>query len=277
MRFVSFAHQGGTGAGVLVGEEVAVLPEAPDLGAYLRAGGSRRPDLAGLPRLRLEAVRLLAPVPRPPKIVAVGLNYRDHAEEQGKEPPLYPMFFAKAPSCVVGLDEPIRLPEGRKYIDPEVELAVVIGRGGRHVPRERALEHVFGFTIMNDVSDRKAQKDDRQYYRAKSFYTFGPLGPAVVTPDEFDHRQAGIRLRLNGCVQQESNTRHLIFGVEHLVELLSAFQELEPGDVISTGTPSGVGVFRDPPVYLQDGDLVECEIDGIGVLRNPVTPSSGPR
>lgn len=270
MKWVTFVHGGKSRLGQLRdGRVVDVSADRwPDLGAYLAEGA---PELTGDgPDYALDEVGLLAPVTRPPKVVAVGLNYRDHAEEQAKVTPDYPMFFTKARTCVVGPGETILLPEGRKYIDVEVELAAVIGRGGSNISRERALEHVFGFTIMNDVSDRKAQKDDRQYYRAKSFPTFGPCGPLVITPDEFDHHTADIRLRLNERVQQESNTRYMMFTVEVLIELLSGFQELEPGDILTTGTPGGVGVFRDPPVYLQDGDIVECEIAGIGTLSNPV-------
>ncbi len=255
-------------------DEVVLFDEFEDLGSYLE---KEAPELSreGRRRQPLAEVKPLAPVLKPPKVVAVGLNYRDHAEEQNKTPPPYPMFFTKARTCIVGQGDPITLPSGRKYIDPEVEMAVVFARPGRDVPAAQALDYIFGFTIMNDVSDRKAQKDDRQYYRAKSFPSFGPCGPMVVTPDEFDHTEAAITLRLNGRVQQQSNISNLIFKVEKLVELLSQFQELEPGDLLTTGTPGGVGVFREPPVYLKDGDEVECEIEGLGLLKNPVRRPNG--
>lgn len=218
----------------------------------------------------LTSVRLLAPVPRPPKVVAVGLNYAEHASEGGRVAPAAPMFFAKARTCVIGPEEPIVLPPGRSEIDVEVEMAVVIGRPGFRIPADRALEHVLGFTVMNDVSDREAQRSDKQYYRAKSWPTFGPMGPVIATPDSFRWEDAAIRLRRNGIVQQESRTSFLIHPVPRLIELLSQVHELEEGDVILTGTPAGMGAFRDPPVFLQPGDVIECEIEGIGVLRNPV-------
>ncbi|MBI3925075.1 MAG: fumarylacetoacetate hydrolase family protein [Armatimonadetes bacterium] len=272
MRYCTFRHGTRTAAGRLEGEAVVDLSDGGrwgDLGAYLQAldGGERVPDGPALP---LSQIRLLAPVPRPPKIVAVGLNYAGHAAEQQKTPPSYPMFFAKARTCVVGPDDPIRLPEGRRYIDVEVEFAVVFGRRAQNVPASRAMEAIFGFTILNDVSDRKAQKDDKQFYRAKSWPTFAPTGPVVVTPDEIDLERARIELVRSGHPQQDADLSQLIFKVPQLVEMLSSFQEIEPGDLLATGTPSGVGVFRDPPVYLVPGDLVECRLEGIGVLRNPV-------
>ncbi len=221
---------------------------------------------------RLDAVRLAAPIARPPVIWAVGLNYRDHAEEQNKQPPAQPMLFTKAPTSVIGPGEPIELPAGRDAIDAEAELGIVIGRrASAPVPSERALAHVLGFTVCNDVSDRAAQKSDRQYCRAKSWRTFAPMGPVVVTPDAVgDAADLGVEQRLNGEVWQRSRTDQLIFSAAHLVAWISDFCDLEPGTVISTGTPGGVGVFRDPPVFLRDGDLVECEVEGIGTLRNPV-------
>lgn len=276
MKLVTYHAQGQSAPGRIEGDEVVDLSQDgrfADLGELIatmpaarlaRLDGRRRP---------LSSVRLLAPIPRPPKFVAVGLNYRDHALEQNKQPPEYPMFFAKARNCVIGPDERIELPNGRQEIDVEVELGVVFGLPGGSISRERALEHVLGFTIVNDVSDRKAQRDDKQFYRAKSFRTFGPMGPVVVTPDEFDHRDAPIRLWRSGNLQQESSTKELLFSVERLIELLSAAQDIEPGDVLATGTPAGVGVFRTPPVFLQDGDTIVCEIEGLGKLTNPVVRS----
>lgn len=265
MKYVTFEVDGRRSAGRLEGDEVIELA-GKDLRAWLEAGRPRQE----LGRHPLAAVRLRAPIPVPDKFVAVGLNYRDHAEEQHKTPPDYPMFFAKANTCVVGDGEPIVLPGGRHHIDVEVELAAVVARPGRNLAPEQVLDHLLGFTIVNDVSDRKAQKDDRQYYRAKSWPTFGPMGPVVVDADEFEHRAAAIRLWRNSELQQESCTDQLIFSVEKLVSLLSEIQDLAAGDVISTGTPGGVGVFRDPKVFLEPGDEIVCEIEGIGRLRNPV-------
>lgn len=273
MKLVTYAFEGRSAPGRVERDEVVDLSENgrfADLGALIAATAMERlPDLSG-PRRPLSAVRLLAPIPRPPKFVAVGLNYRDHALEQNKQPPDFPMFFGKASNCVIGPDEAIQLPAGREEIDVEVELGVVFGRAGGRIPAERALDFVLGFTLVNDVSDRKAQRDDKQFYRAKSFRTFGPMGPWIVTPDEFDHRDAPIRLWRSGNLQQQSRTRELLFSVETLTELLSAAQDIEPGDVLATGTPAGVGVFRKPPVFLQPGDLIECEIEGLGRLSNPV-------
>ena len=265
MSYVTFRVGERSAAGRLDGDRVLDLGY-PDLKAWLEAG---QPGAEG-DAYPLSEVELLAPIPKPDKFVAVGLNYADHAEEQNKTPPDYPMFFTKANTCVIGPDEAIVLPPGRRHIDVEVELAVVIGKAGRSVSEERALEHVFGYTIVNDVSDRKAQKDDRQYYRAKSWPTFGPMGPLVKTPDEFEHRSAPIHLFLNGERRQSSNTNQLIFSVARLISLLSEFQELAVGDVLTTGTPSGVGVFSNPRRFLEAGDLIRCEIEGLGSLSNPV-------
>lgn len=240
------------------------LAEAGDL----LAGGSGQAELL-LPRA---SARLLAPIPRPGKILAVGLNYRDHCEEQGKTPPERPMFFAKMSTAVLAPGRAIRI-DARvtQCVDHEVELAVVIGRGGRSIPAEWALEHVAGYTILNDVSARDLQKADKQWTRAKGLDTFCPMGPALLTRDEIDdpHR-LDLRCLVNGEVRQSSSTRHLVHGVPQLIAAASAAMTLEPGDVIATGTPGGVGVFRDPPVYLRPGDEVRCEIEGLGALVNPV-------
>lgn len=273
MRLVTFHYAGRSAPGRLGGNEVVDLSQEgrfSNLGELIQAMPPVRVATLDGPRYALDSVRLLAPIPRPPKFVAVGLNYRDHALEQNKQPPDFPMFFGKARNCVIGPDDRIELPNGRHEIDPEVELGVVFGLPGGSIGADRALEHVLGFTILNDVSDRKAQRDDKQFYRAKSFRTFGPMGPMVITPDEFDHRDAAIKLWRNGELQQSSRTSELLFSVEKLIELLSAAQDIEPGDVLATGTPAGVGVFRKPPVFLQDGDRIDCEIEGLGKLSNPV-------
>lgn len=221
--------------------------------------------------LALDSVRLAAPIPRPGKILCIGLNYRDHAQETGKPIPERPILFSKFSTAVVGPNEPVVLPRVSSQVDFEAELGVVLGRRAKHVPRERALEHVLGYVILNDVSARDLQYGDGQWQRGKSCDTFAPLGPAIVTIDEIpDPGALGIRLRLNGAVMQESNTRQLIFGVPDLIAFLSQTITLEPGDVLATGTPAGVGCARQPPVFLKPGDQLEVEIDGLGLLANPV-------
>jgi 2,4-didehydro-3-deoxy-L-rhamnonate hydrolase len=212
------------------------------------------------------------PIDRPGKIIAVGLNYRDHASEATVTPPKSPILFAKWTTCLVGPDEPIVIPTGIDEVDWEAELAVIIGRTAQDVHIDDALDFVRGYTCMNDVSARRAQRDDGQWTRAKSFDTFGPIGPKVVPAREIpDPQSLNIRARVNGQIMQDSNTSEMIFSVAHLIAFISAGVTLEPGDVITTGTPNGVGAFRPTPIFLQPGDRVDVEIDGIGTLSNPVT------
>jgi len=217
-------------------------------------------------------VRLKAPVPEPQKIIAIGLNYIDHCREQGLEPPKEPLIFAKYPSAIIGPDEPITWPDGlTEQVDYEAELAVVIGRRARAVPEVKAFEYIAGYTILNDVSARDLQFADRQWVRAKSLDTFCPLGPALVSKDEVDNpHRLRIRCYLNSKLMQDSTTANLIFDIPYLVSFLSRAFTLSPGDIIATGTPGGVGVFRNPPIFLKAGDLVEAEIERLGILRNPV-------
>lgn len=217
--------------------------------------------------------RLLAPIPRPDKVICIGLNYRDHAAESGMEPPPEPVVFSKFSQTVVGPDEPIRLPAVCRQVDYEAELVVVIGRRGRRIPREKALEYVAGYTNGNDVSARDWQlhKPGKQWLLGKTPDTFAPIGPWLVTSDEIaDSKDLAVRLRLNGQMMQNSSTRELIFGVDELIAYISQLVTLEPGDLIFTGTPPGVGMARKPPVFLKPGDVCEVEIAGLGVLRNPV-------
>jgi 2-keto-4-pentenoate hydratase/2-oxohepta-3-ene-1,7-dioic acid hydratase in catechol pathway len=216
---------------------------------------------------------LLAPVPDPAKIVCLGLNYRDHAAESGMEIPAEPVLFSKYATTLVGHGAPIVLPEASQEVDYEAELVVVVGRGGRDIPAEQAMEHVAGYAVGHDVSARDWQlnKPAKQWMAGKTFDTFAPIGPALVTADEIpDPHKLGIRLRLNGRTMQDSNTAQLIFRVDYVIAYLSRIFTLEPGDLIFTGTPPGVGMARKPPVWLQPGDIVEVEIDGLGTLRNPV-------
>ncbi|HTX34634.1 MAG TPA: fumarylacetoacetate hydrolase family protein [Bryobacteraceae bacterium] len=216
--------------------------------------------------------RLLAPIARPPKIICVGLNYRDHAAESGLALPEVPTIFAKFPTAVIGPGQAIVLPKHSTRPDYEAELCVVIGKGGRNIPAGRWQEHVFGYTILNDVSARDYQMATSQWMIGKTFDTFAPVGPAIVTADEIpDPHNLHISLELNGQVMQDSNTSNLIFKIPQLIEYLSSVFTLETGDLIATGTPAGVGFARKPPVYLKAGDEVRIQIEGIGELANPVT------
>jgi 2-keto-4-pentenoate hydratase/2-oxohepta-3-ene-1,7-dioic acid hydratase in catechol pathway len=220
------------------------------------------------------AVKLLPPVPRPEKILCIGLNYADHARETGKEPPPEPVVFSKFVTALIADGDAIVLPRLSQKVDYEAELVVVIGRRGRHISKERALEYVAGYACGHDVSARdwQQQKPGGQWLLGKSFDTFAPLGPELVTADEVgDVSDLRISMRINGKTMQDSRTSQLIFGVAELVSYLSGVVTLAPGDLIYTGTPPGVGVARKPPVYLQPGDVAEVEIERIGVLRNLVS------
>ncbi|MFC6723582.1 fumarylacetoacetate hydrolase family protein [Halobium palmae] len=215
-------------------------------------------------------VRLLAPVPRPGKFVCVGLNYHDHAEEQDEEIPERPLLFGKADTAVTNPNDPIVHPAELEEVDYEVELGVVVGRTAKDVPAEDALDYVAGYTAVNDVSGRDAQFDDGQFFRGKSYDTFAPMGPTLVPEAELNSDDLDVACRVNGETKQESNTAEFVFDVPELVEYISGITTLRPGDVISTGTPGGVGIFRDPPELLEPGDTVDVEIEGIGTLTNPV-------
>ena len=226
-----------------------------------------------LPWFTLADAQLLPPLLLPQKIIAVGRNYRDHAAEQNRPLPERPMLFSKAPSCLQRADGPVEIAADLDQVDAEAELAVVIGRPGRAIAREKAADHIAGYMCFNDISDRAAQFADKQFFRGKSIDTGGPCGPWIVTPDELPPLARGLKItgRLNGEVMQQSNTEHLVFPVDEIIAHASRNMTLLPGDIIATGTPGGVGVFRDPPIFLKPGDIVEVEIEGIGVLRNPVT------
>jgi 2-keto-4-pentenoate hydratase/2-oxohepta-3-ene-1,7-dioic acid hydratase in catechol pathway len=215
------------------------------------------------------------PIERPQKIICVGLNYRDHAEEQGVAVPEQPILFAKWPNTLVGPGEPIVLPAISEKVDYEAELGVVIGSRVRNVAAESALAAVRGYICVNDVSARDLQFSDGQWTRGKSPDTFCPVGPRLVPASEVPDPQAlAIRALLNGKPMQDSTTANMIFGVAEIIAFASQTITLEPGDLIATGTPAGVGVFRDPPVFLQPGDEITIEIDGIGALTNPVQAAS---
>lgn len=281
MRICTFLDGDGHRLGAVLDDGVVDLaeaaPELPrEMTALLAAGDAalrRAADAAAGARRRLPLAQLAlaAPILRPPKFLAIGLNYADHIAETGRETPALPTVFNKQSTCVIGPGAAIHLPRVSEKLDYEGELAFVIGRRCRHVPRERASEAIAGYLVANDVTVRDWQIRVPTWTMGKSFDTHGPLGPWLTTRDEIGEPH-GLRLRtwVNGELRQDSNTKHLIFDCFTLVEHLSTAFTLEPGDVISTGTPSGVGVGFKPPRYLVASDVVRIEIEGLGVLENPV-------
>jgi acylpyruvate hydrolase len=219
----------------------------------------------------LDSITLEAPISRPGKIVALGKNYLDHVEETGSDVPEFPVIFAKFPSSVIGPDDPIHIPEVSSMIDWEVELGLIIGKSCKDVNEKKSLEYVAGYTVINDVSARDLQMGDGQWVRGKSLDGFCPMGPCIVTQDELDDAsKLKMHTKVNGVLKQESSTSKMIFDVRKIVSFLSKSFTLEPGDVIATGTPSGVGFVREPPEFLKAGDRLELYIEKIGYLRNKV-------
>ena len=281
MKLATFGHAGRTRVGVVVDAEIvdlaAAAPELPrEMTALLAAGAealSRAARAAEHPaaRIPLDDVHLEAPVLRPPKLLAVGLNYADHVAESGLPAPKHPSIFNKQSTCVTGPYDPVERPRVSGALDYEGELAFVIGSRCRHVPRERAAEVIAGYTILNDVSVRDWQFHTPTMTMGKSFDTHGPMGPWLVTPDELrDPHALGIRTWVNGELRQDGNTKELIFDCFDVVAYLSTAFTLEPGDVISTGTPAGVGIAMKPPRLLVAGDVVRIAIERIGQIENPV-------
>ncbi len=222
-----------------------------------------------------QQIPLAAPIPRPGKVICIGLNYRNHAIEAKMAIPTSPIIFSKFSSCVIGPDEPILLPSLSAQVDYEAELAVVIGRRAKAIKKADARSVILGYCNFNDVSARDLQFADGQWQRGKSCDTFAPMGEYIVTADEVpEPEDLRIRFRLNGETLQDSSTSELIFGVSELIAFLSNHITLEPGDIIATGTPPGVGFARDPQIFLEDGDVCEVEIEGLGILRNPVIASN---
>ncbi|MEO8097935.1 MAG: fumarylacetoacetate hydrolase family protein [Acidobacteriota bacterium] len=267
MKLVTFVRDGAKPeAGVIRGEQVVGL--GMDMLSVCAA--DRIPEATG-PAYDLSAVKIIAPVPRPNKVICVGLNYRDHAAESRAEIPTVPTIFNKFPNVVIGPGAPIILPKASRKPDYEAEFAFVIGKGGRHIPQARAMEHVFGYTIINDVSARDFQTATTQWLMGKTFDTFCPMGPWIVTADEItDPHALDISLEIGGETLQKSNTREMVFDLPKLIEYISTVVTLEPGDVCATGTPAGVGFARKPPRWLKAGEEVTVRISGIGALTNPV-------
>ncbi len=280
MRLCTFEHRGELRIGAVVDEEVidlaAAAPELPrEMSALLAAGDAALRAAANaatraVPRLRLDSVRLHAPILRPPKFLAIGLNYADHVAEAGLETPKVPTVFNKQSTCVAGPRDAVHMPRVSSALDYEGELGFVIGKRCRHVPRARAREVIAGYLIVNDVSVRDWQLRVPTWTMGKSFDTHGPIGPWLTTADEIEPHGLRLRTWVNDELRQDSNTKELIFDCDALVEHLSTAFTLEPGDVIATGTPGGVGIAMKPPKLLRVGDVVRIEIDGLGALENPV-------
>jgi len=281
LKLVTFTQGGSTRIGAVVEESVvdfrAAAPSLPnDMIALLTEGDSaldaaRSAVDSGQARIPLADVKLEAPVLHPPKYIGIGLNYAAHAAESGMDPPEHPMMFNKQSTCVAGPGDPVHMPRVSGALDYEGELGIVIGRRCRHVPKDRAADVIAGYTIVNDVSVRDWQLRVRTMTIGKSFDTHGPMGPWLVTRDEVGDPH-GLRLQttVNGEKRQDSSTKDLIFDCYELVEHLSTAFTLEPGDVIATGTPSGVGIGFKPPKFLKVGDVVRIEIDKLGVLENKI-------
>lgn len=279
MRVMSFRHGDVDSFGVVTAAGVI------DMGARLAGRyGTLRDVIAAdaLDTLRdmsqdytadysLEDVTFLPPIPAPEKIICVGINYRPHIEETGREPPEYPLLFVRFPGSLTGHNEALVVPSLSHRLDYEGELAVIIGRAGRHIPAQGALRHVAGYACVNDGSVRDYQRHTSQFTPGKNFQSSGSFGPWLTTADEVgDPGSLTLETRLNGDVMQSASVGDLVFDIPALIAYVSSFAELTPGDVIVTGTPGGVGYVRKPPVYMKAGDVVEVDISGVGVLRNRV-------
>jgi len=278
MKLVRFGPKGKEKPGLWKAGNIVdltkIFPDIPDIGeAFFREGWPARASRVTDPGKKIRE-RLGSPVDRPSKIICLGKNYEEHAREGGFEHPESPLIFCKTPNALNGPYDPILIPSSSGQVDWEVELAVVIGKEGKRIQRRDAFDYVAGYTVMNDVSGREAQFSDSQWFRGKSFDTFAPTGPFIVTPDEIGANDEVHNLRLtalvDGIVMQDGNTRDMIFDIPTLIENISEDITLLPGDIISTGTPAGVGIFRDPPVVLKPGNVVECRIEKIGAIINEV-------
>ena len=272
MRLVSYIHDGQVRSGVRVDDRVHELPRAMAIAATLAFGPEGLEGWADEPAVALADVRLLPPVPNPSKIICIGLNYADHAAETGQAAPTYPVLFPRWNTTLVAHGDPLLVPQASSQLDYEGELVAVLGVGGRNIPLEEALDHVAGYSVFHDASVRDFQRKTSQYTPGKNFDGTGGFGPEIVTADELPPGAAGLRLTttVDGEVLQDSNTSNLIFDVAHLVETISGVLTLEPGDLIVTGTPGGVGAARTPPRWMVPGEEVEVTIERIGTLRNPI-------
>ncbi|MDZ4076024.1 MAG: fumarylacetoacetate hydrolase family protein [Hylemonella sp.] len=282
MRFITYTQGKEQRLGVVTGQDVIDLNQAqPQISADLRTALRAGQDLAGAAkaaiasnakRVPLASVTLAPVLPEPGKIVCLGLNYYDHAKEGGREKPVYPWFFLRCASSLLAPNAKALRPKVSERLDWEAELAVVIGKTVKHCTMDNALDAVFGYSVFNDISVRDYQKKTPQWSIGKNFDRTGPFGPALVTADELPAGATDLRIqaRLNGQVMQDANTRDMIWGVAETIQLLTECMTLEPGDVIVMGTPAGVGQARTPPVWMKHGDVVEIEIENIGLLRNTI-------
>jgi 2-keto-4-pentenoate hydratase/2-oxohepta-3-ene-1,7-dioic acid hydratase in catechol pathway len=281
MRFVTFESGGKSRPGLLTSKDQVVDLSAAGFSSILElieagpAGRSKAEAFTATAgtdnQYALKSVKLRAPIPRPRKLICVGLNYRDHAAETGAQIPDVPTVFNKFATAVIGPGDDIVLPKVSKSPDYEAEFAFVIGTGGRHIAASDWQKHMFGYTLINDVSARDYQRATTQWLMGKTFDTFAPMGPWIITADEIaDPHSLDIQLEIDGEILQNSNTRELIFKIPDLIAFLSSVFTLEPGDIVSTGTPAGVGVARNPQRFLRPGEEVTVRIPGIGELVNPV-------
>lgn len=271
MKIVVYDAGAGPRIGVVLGDRIVDAGLEGSLVDHMAGWGSLAPVLAALDREKgrpLSEVRLLAPVPRPGKIFAIGLNYADHIAESGMGTPERQVWFTKAQTSVNGPFDPVQVPKVSQAVDYEAEMVVVIGRRGKHIAREDAAAHIFGYCVGNDVTERLWQHATPQWSLGKSFDTHAPFGPWITTADEVDPHALDIRCTVNGEERQSSNTRHLVFDVFDQVAHLSQAMTLEPGDVIFTGTPGGIGAAMSPRRFLKAGDLVRVEIEGLGAIEN---------
>lgn len=273
MKLVRFGPAGEERPGLFVNENIVdlrnIFPDMPDIGeSFFRNGWLEKIAPVTDPGKKMD-VRLGPPVHNPSKIICLGKNYMEHAKEGGFDNPEKPLIFCKTPNALNGPCDPILMPKSSGQIDWEVELAIIIGKQGKRISKKDAFDYIAGYCVMNDVSGRQAQFEDSQWIRGKSFDTFAPLGPVLVTPDEIDDIQnLQLTTMVNGETMQDGNTSDMIFDVPTIIEDISEDITLVPGDIISTGTPAGVGIFREPPVVLKSGDVVECRIEKIGSIIN---------
>lgn len=277
MRIASYLLPDGTRSYGLVREDRIIdagpqlRTEFADLRGLLSSNATKRLEHAGGGELGLGEVNLLPTIPNPDKIICIGLNYMSHIKETGRDKPEYPSVFTRFPSSLVGHGQPIERPKASDHFDFEGELAVVIGKPGRAIPQAEAMSHVAGYACLNDGSIRDYQRHTTQFWAGKNFDRTGSMGPWLVTTDELpDPAAQSLETRLNGEVMQQTNLFDLAFSIPELIAYLSIITELLPGDIIATGTPSGVGAFRNPKVFMKPGDRIEVEITGIGILANDV-------
>lgn len=275
MKLVRFGDKGKEKPGLWKDGKITdlrkIFPEIPDIGEiFFRENWLERISEINDPGQTLKD-RIGCPIHAPSKVICLGKNYAEHAKEGGFENPDKPLIFCKTPNALNGPFDPIILPKSSGQIDWEVELAIIISKEGKRIPKAKALDHIAGFTVMNDVSGREAQFSDSQWFRGKSFDGFAPAGPLIVTLDEIGNvNNLRLTAKVDGQIMQDGNTKDMIFDIATIIEDISEDITLIPGDVISTGTPAGVGIFRDPPVVLKPGNVVECTIENIGTIVNEV-------